>query len=803
MTNAQVAAPSAQVNNSFTDWQGAGFGPDLLPIIPPTATIALGSSVKQGDRGKVPGKLHGSNWSGFARWPQHAATTSDIRSWDLWRFILDAGIGLQSRNFPGVDIDVTDHYLSDLIAMLADYKLGFAPERVGRAPKRLLTYRFAPREAMGKRRVEFKAADGSTHAVEILATGQQYVVEGTHPGTMKPYAWTNGVSPASLGAAALTPVTVAQIDDFLNEVVKLIQSNGGTVLSRSGASIAAQPVAPSAPSALQGDPAMIEEALNHIGNDFGYDDWITLCAATKAALGDDEAHYPIFESWCLLYGGNDANTARAKWDSLKPPYRVGAELIYRKAGLKGWDGWAKTWGLEDESQPAPHPVDPSEIYLSGLFAKRHQGRFRWDRGAKSWFLFDGAIWRADVKDTVTHTLKLLCNEAAGWPGVRPSLARSLGSGHTVSRVEQLAKSDPRLVIGSDCWDEDPFVLGTPDGVIDLKTGETLPTDASRYVTKSVAATPHAPDDYNCPNFLAFMNFATNGSADLHDYLQEIAGYTLLGVNNRHLLFFLYGPTGTGKTTFTEALSHAIGDYATTSQPETFMTASSDRHTTNLAVLKGFRMVSVSETEAKRQWSEGLIKQLTGGDMVAARRLYRENAPFRPGFKLLIAGNALPRIANVDGALRRRMKLVPFNFAPPSGAEDVTLPERLKAEASGILGWALAGLLRLESKGSFTEPAEVTKATAEYFDDQDLLGQWLAEQCVADPAGRVHYDDLHQSFGHYCFNKGRRAPDISAFRATLKQRIEAEQLPYSIPANPFSVSGKTSSARGVAGLRLVN
>jgi hypothetical protein len=340
---------------TFHDWNNAGFGVDLLPIIPPGASLTVGTTLDPSDVGKVPGKLHGKRWSGFASWFGHVAGPADMAAWTLWQSKSGAGVGLQSRSFPGVDIDVTDQSLSDAIAVLADLKLGDAPERVGRAPKRLLVYRIADGEVIRKKRVDFTAPDGSAHAVEILGAGQQYVVEGMHPGTGRPYAWTSGRTPETIGAANLTTVTAAQVDAFLDEVENLVAASGGTVINRSGGTgTALVAVSAPPPSALKGDPALIEEALGVLGNDFDYQEWIKLCAAVKAALGADEANYPIFEAWCLLHPQNTPAVARAKWDSLKPPYHVGADFIYRKATDAGWAGIGAALGFEpvDEDDPA-------------------------------------------------------------------------------------------------------------------------------------------------------------------------------------------------------------------------------------------------------------------------------------------------------------------------------------------------------------------------------------------------------------------------------------------------------------------
>jgi ribosomal protein S17E len=320
-------------------WASAGFKEHLLPIIPYDAVMSGRTSVTADNRGKVPGLPVGDAWGGFPGWQNTVATDEHIEFWARLEKEKGAGVGIQTRQFPALDIDVTESAFSGTLAALADLVLGPAPERVGRAPKRLMAYALAPgAEPIRKHRVEFTLPEtGETkHAIEVLGAGQQYIVAGIHPGTGNPYAWTGGRSPADIGAGALTPVTLDKIEEYLDEAVKAVGDFGGTVLSRSA--LAGEGAEPQVQAALRGNPDLIRAALAAAGNDFEYDGWIRMVAAIKAALGGDEAHYHVYEDWCLSYPGNTAQIARAKWDSVKPPYRVGANYIYEQAEARGWRG---------------------------------------------------------------------------------------------------------------------------------------------------------------------------------------------------------------------------------------------------------------------------------------------------------------------------------------------------------------------------------------------------------------------------------------------------------------------------------
>lgn len=330
------------MSGPFTDWLNAGFGAELLPIIPPGASLTSKTGLVDEDRGKTPGlPYEGGAWGGFPRWAQAEPNPKQYAYWNTLVAKYGAGVGLQGRQYPAVDVDVLDAALSAQIVLLSNAMLGQAPERVGRAPKALLPYRLAPgEEPFSKRRVEFfMPGDETKHAVEILARGQQYVVEGTHPGTGKPYAWTGG-SPVQGGAANLSPVTADQVDKFLDEMVKVVEAAGGVIHHRGqhsddGALNVNQ-------GGLVGDVGMVRDALRAMGNNItDYSDWITMCAAIKAALNGDEAHYAVFETWNLQHPGNSREEIRQKWDSLQPPYRVGADYLYNAAANAGWTGYAQ------------------------------------------------------------------------------------------------------------------------------------------------------------------------------------------------------------------------------------------------------------------------------------------------------------------------------------------------------------------------------------------------------------------------------------------------------------------------------
>ncbi len=185
-----------------------------------------------------------------------------------------------------------------------------------------------------------------------------------------------------------------------------------------------------------------------------------------------------------------------------------------------------------------------------------------------------------------------------------------------------------------------------------------------YVTKMTAVAPRG----DCPTFLAFLHRVMNGDQSLIAYLRRVLGYALTGVTNEHALFFAYGTGANGKSVLMSTTAGIMGDYHRTAPIETFTATHVDRHPTDLAMLRGARLVTATETEEGRRWAESRIKTLTGGDPVSARFMRQDFFEYTPAFKLVIAGNHKPGLRSVDEAIRRRFHLIPFGVTiPPRNA----------------------------------------------------------------------------------------------------------------------------------------
>src|SRR6516225_4421324 len=271
--------------------------------------------------------------------------------------------------------------------------------------------------------------------------------------------------------------------------------------------------------------------------------------------------------------------------------------------------------LRPESPEDARPPAFTDEALALQFANIYKDKLRYVAAWARWLHYDGQRWRFDDTLLVFDAVRKICRKAAA-KCKKPKIAATLASAKTVAAVERLARADRRLAASIDQWDADKWLLNTPDGVVDLRTGCLEPHRPHQYLTKIVAVA----SDASCPTPLwtNFLDRITSGDTQLGGFLARVLGYALTGTTDEHAIFFNYGTGANGKSVLTRTAAGIFGDYHVTAPIETFTASKYDRHPTDLAGLRGARLVSATETEEGRRWAESRIKTLSGGDKIAAR-----------------------------------------------------------------------------------------------------------------------------------------------------------------------------------------
>jgi putative DNA primase/helicase len=422
--------------------------------------------------------------------------------------------------------------------------------------------------------------------------------------------------------------------------------------------------------------------------------------------------------------------------------------------------------FDEAPRLAPSEIAPafSDEALAIRFAVTHADDLRYVAAWNKWLSWNGKRWQFDDTLAAFDKVRATCREAAAECN-KAKIKPALASAKTVAAVERLAKADRRLAATVDQWDADPWLLNTPDGVIDLKTGRLGSHQSSYYMTKITAV---GPTKAGCPRFLTFFDTITKGDAELIAYLQRVFGYALTGDTREQALFFGYGTGANGKGVLLSTVSSILGDYHRTAPIETFTASNTDKHPTDLAGLRGARLVSASETEEGRRWAESRIKQLTGGDMISARFMRQDFFDYLPQFKLYITGNHKPSLRSVDEAIARRFHLIPFAVTIPNEERDRGLTEKLKAEWPGILAWLIEGCLQWQAEG-LRPPQAVIKATADYLEAEDAIAAWLDEKCTRIPKDWTPLSALFSSWSQWADRAGEFVGAQKKFAQTLEDR----------------------------------
>lgn len=396
-----------------------------------------------------------------------------------------------------------------------------------------------------------------------------------------------------------------------------------------------------------------------------------------------------------------------------------------------------------------------------------------------WLIWNGKYWQEDSKREIEQiaakTFRALYRESRDsddesrkkqlWEWAKKCERRSV-------RINSILDARPMVSVEKSEFDSHKYLYNCENGVIDLKTGKLLPHDRELLLTKmsKVSYDPEA----ECPNWTTFLNSIFkdsegNTNFELINFLQKAVGYTLTGDISEQVMFFLYGTGRNGKSTFINTIQTLLGDYGRQTNSDTFIKKKNENPINNdIARLDGARFVSAVESEEGQQLSESLVKQITGGEKMSARFLRQEFFEFTPEFKVFFTTNHKPIIKNNDEGIWRRIRLVPFTVTIPKEQIDKHLPEKIAAEMSGILRWAVEGCLKWQSEG-LGEPAAVVEATETYRQDMDILGPYFEENCIIHVNANTEAKKLYEDYKRWCYENDEMELKNRQFYRQLETR----------------------------------
>lgn len=375
--------------------------------------------------------------------------------------------------------------------------------------------------------------------------------------------------------------------------------------------------------------------------------------------------------------------------------------------------------------------EQGDILAANQFVERFGSEFLYCDTWKKWLVWDGARWSDD---------KLL--RAFGSSTV--IAAASEVKRHKAERISAtLRVAQPMLAVAAEDFNKNPWVLNCSNGALDLQAMK-LTEHRREDRNTSLCPTPYEPEA-KCPLWEKFLLEIMGGNTALVGYLQKLAGYSLTGVIREHILPIAYGSGANGKSTFLKTLRKVMGpDYASESAPDLLLTKDRGAHPTERADLAGKRLVTTIEVEDGRHLAENFVKQLTGGDEIKVRRMRENFWTLEPTWKIFMATNNRPEIKGMDFGVWRRIRLIPFSVTIPPAGQDPALGDKLQAEASGILAWAVRGCQEWQKTG-LQDPPAVMDATNDYKVDSDIMGRFFSDCCVILPSLRAPAGTLYELF----------------------------------------------------------
>jgi putative DNA primase/helicase len=389
----------------------------------------------------------------------------------------------------------------------------------------------------------------------------------------------------------------------------------------------------------------------------------------------------------------------------------------------------------------------------------HSEELRYVPKLRQWFLWDGVQLRAtdteEVHFMITDGIEKLWPEIPRYSNVMQLVGDYQRMTSQIQQVERILASRRQLRLDVEDLDRDPSLFNCLNGTLELREGEATLRDHRRDDNITKLAPVNYREDADCPTWRSFLETILDGDPDLIGFVQRLCGACLTGRSEEQYLPIFYGTGANGKSTLINVVHGIFGDYSIQLAPDVLMSTKHEKHPTALLDLRGVRFASSIEIERNRYLNEPLVKMLTGGDTIRARKMHQDYIEFAPSHQIVLAANYLPQIRGADQGIWRRILVIPFAVTIPEHDrvrhyEDILLEER-----DGILAWMVDGY-HAWHKGGLQPPDAVQLATAQHRSDQDQVGTFVAERCQIGPGYWVDQKVLREAYVTWCDQQGEQA-----------------------------------------------
>lgn len=458
-----------------------------------------------------------------------------------------------------------------------------------------------------------------------------------------------------------------------------------------------------------------------------------------------------------------SNLYRDKWDEERGDYTYGDITINRAIEScqnefipENTDTDFQIFIMEEAVKPAKK--DKRYSYDDTGNAERMKDLFgdniRFNYTSNTWMYYDGKRWKYDdtgrmkiLTDKVVDNMKnekLFVADGIDQEDMEKFRYRHWkDSRNHNKKVNMMKECEHLLPVTNETFDNDFNLFNVQNGYVDLKAGRLNDHDRNNYFTK--ISNVEYTDKADCPKWDEFLNDIFLGNQELVRFIQRAVGYSLSGYTSEQVLFVLYGNGRNGKSVFLDIINEVFGNYSTNIQPQAIMASKNNSDASpEIAKLDGARLVTTTEPNEGERFDEGLLKQLTGGDRVSARKLYENEFEFTPQFKLWMATNHKPYVRGRDEGIWRRFIIIPFDKQIPLHEIDRDLTKKLKRELPAIMRWCVDGFLEWQRIG-LAEPKVIKEQRDEYRTEMDSIAAFIDECCVVKADEKVKASLLFEAY----------------------------------------------------------
>lgn len=330
----------------------------------------------------------------------------------------------------------------------------------------------------------------------------------------------------------------------------------------------------------------------------------------------------------------------------------------------------------------------------------------------------------------------------------------------------MTEAEPMAEIAVAELDKDGFLLNTPGGTVDLRTGKIRPHDPQDYITKMTAV---APSLDGMELWQEFLDRLTCGDRELQEYHQIVAGMEAVGKVFVENLIIATGNGGNGKSSFYNAQSLVMGDYSGSLSAETLTVNCRKNKSPEYAELRGKRLIIAAELEEGMRLDTAVVKKLCSTDPIKGEKKFKAPFDFIPSHTTILYTNHLPKVGTNDSGTWDRLVVVPFNarFRGMKG-QIFNYAEYLFEHAGGaILSWIIEGARKFIAAGYHIEQPECVKeAIREYRQQNDWFHNFINDRCESGGSFTEGSQTMYLNYRSYCDEVGDYKRSAAEFKSEM-------------------------------------